>query len=206
MRAFRAGLLTACAIGAFIAHASPQPPFDQSREQISLVLDVVEWLGSVEDLGDVPVVVGGLGIRPNPHEDAVRRRERPILNHTTILDQAPLSPGSNISIHYQVTDPKELIGRHDADPQAYPRPGLAFAGSVWLNLTASDLCVRMEDAIARLGEPRLTRLVESGWGGPINPATHGWFGKASATRRTAIWVRRFRDPANTCIASFGIVQ
>jgi hypothetical protein len=135
-------VLTACA-------PPPKPPFDLAHLTPGKVLDVIEWLGSL-DLSRPEPVMEGLHLTPELKSQVANLNGREVLNITKIyLDS--MGNGSKTTFDYAIYDPRgpAAHGRRGEIIRAFIRWDLRSEGTYVHPVT----CVRVQDLQKRFGSP-----------------------------------------------------
>lgn len=149
LAAFAAALLAACT-------TSPAPPFDLSESSPEKVLDMVDWLGSLDDLTQASVVTTGLGLAPNPKNAFLQKNGVSVPNATYILELVPITPGSPARINYALFDPRGVAAHWPFGPESITR--------ATLDLYSLPVCITKNAVDRRFGSPVKQFLITDGGG------------------------------------------
>ena len=187
--------------------AAPKPPFDLvGTLQPAQVLDMVEWLGSVQNLSDTVVVTAGLGVVPNPTTDFLDLGGEKTPIRTLVLWYVPIRPGSKTEVAYSVPDPrgagalKAFLARVGLSPS--PKniyQGGIIRADITIKLDIRESCVHWSDVNNRFGNPIDFGIMTDGGG-----YVYTWLAGASGRWRT--YVHSDFSSIGLCASQFYIWQ
>ncbi|HEX3536674.1 MAG TPA: hypothetical protein VHU15_07895 [Stellaceae bacterium] len=133
----------------------PQPPFDLTRLTPEKVLDVIEWLGSL-DLSQPDPVMDGLHLTPEFKPYAAN------MNGVVRVYFGPMRNGSKTLFDYAIYDLHGVAAkqREGGTTRAFLRWDLRPQGDFY----SAETCVRVQDFQRRFGAPVEKDLIPDGGG------------------------------------------
>jgi hypothetical protein len=139
---------------------SPKPPFDLAQLTPEKVLDVVEWLGSL-DLSQPDPVMTGLRLNPEFQRRTANLNGHEVPNIVQVYF-GPMLNGSKTTLDYAIYDPQGKAA-HERDG------GITRAVLQWRLRPQGDFhsfetCVRVKDLRDRFGSPVDQFIITDGGG------------------------------------------
>jgi hypothetical protein len=138
----------------------PKPPFDVTHLTPDKVLDVVEWLGSL-DLSEPDPVMQGLHLTPEFKSYTANRNGQEIPNIVQVYS-GPMRNGSKTTLNYAIYDPHGVAA--DQRDGGMTRAVLQWRLRPQGEFHSVETCVRVQDLRNRFGSP-VDRFVITDGGG-----------------------------------------
>lgn len=183
----RLTLSTAVLVWLVACAPASKPPFDLSRRTPEKVLDVIEWLGSL-DLSRPDPVMEGLRLTPE-----LQRRSSDVLQ----IYSGPMRNGSNTRLDYYIYDPNGAVAReHGGITRAFLRWMLRSEGIYFRSVEA---CVHLQDLRNRFGSPLTGVPIPDGGGISFLFHVSSWGGWQTYTAGS-------EGPGGDCIDTLSVRQ
>ena len=151
------GVLVGCA-------PIPEPPFDLARLTPEKVLDVVEWLGSL-DLSQPDPVIAGLRLTPEFKRYTADLNGQEIPNIVEVY-LGPMLNGPKTTLSYDIYDPNGVAAhqREGGITRAFLQWDLHAHLHGPGDFNSLETCVRVQDLRIRFGSPVNSTVVPDGGG------------------------------------------